>query len=305
VRAARIAPGNTPYYAAIATLLAASVVLQVVRDRGWQPYEPPAGLLWVRSGAFAQRLALGFDNLAADVYWMRAVVYFGGERRIDSRAKNYDQLYPLLDLVTTLDPHFRVAYRFGAVFLGEEFPGGAGRPDLAVQLLEKGLNNDPARWEYAADIGFVHYWWSRDYNLAAEWFKRGGEIPGGAEWLGPLAAVTLAEGGNRQSSRVLWTQLRDHAGFEWIRQSADRRLQQLDAMDAIDELNRTTQSFMKRHGRPPGSWAQLAADQRWRAMPFDPSGTLYELDAATGAVGLSTKSRLWPLPAGAAVSVPQ
>lgn len=305
MRATRVAPSNLPYHAAIAALLVVSVGLQVVRDRGWQPYEPPAGLLWIRSGALAKRLVLGFDNLAADVYWMRAVVYFGGERRADSRAKNYDQLYPLLDMVTTLDPYFRVAYRFGAIFLGEEFPGGAGRPDLAVQLLEKGLKNDPTRWEYAADIGFVHYWWLRDYQRAAEWFKRGGEIPGGAEWLGPLAAVTLAEGGNRQSSRQLWTELRDHAEFDWIRESADRRLQQLDAMDAIDELNRDTQRFIERHGKPPVSWAQLAADQRWRAMPSDPTGASYELDTATGAVSLSKKSSLWPLPVGASVGVRQ
>jgi hypothetical protein len=302
---ARIAPSNLSYYAVLAALLAASIALQVVRDRGWQPYEPPSGLMWIRSAALAKRIVLGFDNLAADIYWMRAVVYFGGERRAEHRPKNYEQLFPLLEMVTTLDPYFRVAYRFGAIFLGEPFPGGAGRPDLAVQLLQKGLDADPRRWEYAADIGFVHYWWSHDYELAAQWFRRAGEIPGGAEWLAPLAAVTLAEGGNRTSSRKLWTELRDHAEFEWIRQSADRRLQQLDAMDAIDELNRSTVLFAQRHGRPPSNWKEIAADQRWRAIPFDPVGMPYDLDPATGLVSLSVKSRLWPLPTGASVSLPQ
>ncbi len=301
----RIAPSNLQYYAAIGALLTVAIAVQVVRDRGWQPYEPPAGFLWVRSTALAKRVALGFDNLAADIYWMRAVVYFGGERRAEHRPKNYEQLYPLLDMVTTLDPYFRVAYRFGAIFLGESFPGGAGRPDLAVLLLEKGLDADPRRWEYAADMGFVHYWWSHDYDEAARWFKRAGEIPGGAEWLAPLAAVTLAEGGNRASSRKLWTELRDHAEFDWIRQSADRRLQQLDAMDAIDELNRSTQLFIQRHGRPPENWRQIAIDQGWSAIPSDPLGTPYELDPATGVVTLSPTSRLWPLPDGASVSRPQ
>ncbi len=298
----RIASSSLQHYAVIGMLLAASIAVQVVRDRGWQPYEPPAGFMWVRSTEVAKRIALGFDNLAADIYWMRAVVYFGGERRAEHRPKNYEQLYPLLDMVTTLDPYFRVAYRFGAIFLGEPFPGGAGRPDLAVLLLQKGLDADPKRWEYAADIGFVHYWWSHDYELAAQWFKRAGEIPGGAEWLAPLAAVTLAEGGNRTSSRKLWTELRDHAEFDWIRQSADRRLKQLDAMDAIDELNRSTQLFMQRHGKAPESWRQIAAEQRWRAIPTDPLGTPYELDTNTGIVTLSEKSRLWPLPVGTSVS---
>ena len=52
---------------------------------------------------------------------------------------DYPLLYPLLDLTTTLDPVFNIAYRFGSIFLAEPYPGGAGRPDLAITLLEKGL----------------------------------------------------------------------------------------------------------------------------------------------------------------------
>jgi tetratricopeptide (TPR) repeat protein len=299
----RLAPSNRLLYVIIAGLMTAAVGLQVVRDRGWQPYEPESAVMWIRSGPLAQRLALSFDSLAADVYWMRAVLYFGGQRRSVSTTKSYDQLYPLLDLVTSLDPHFRIAYRFGAIFLAEPPPAGPGRADQAVELLQKGLAHDPERWEYAQDIGFVHYWWAGDYEKAAEWFKRAGEIPGGAEWLAPVAAVTLAEGGNRDSSRKLWSELRDSSELEWIRTSAIRRLQQLDAMDAIDELNKNTQQFIARRGRPPADWRELARDQRWRLLPTDPTGTPYTLDPATGKVDLSTNSTLWPLPVGASVGL--
>ena len=296
-----IAPSNRWLYVAIAGLMAAAVAVQIVRDRGWQPYQPESGVMWIRSGPLASRLALSFDSLMADVYWIRAVVYFGGQRRAEGGAKSYDQLYPLLDLVTSLDPHFRVAYRFGSIFLAEKPPGGPGRTDQAIQLLEKGLAADPKRWEYAEDIGFVYYWWEGDYVRAAEWFKRAGEIPGGAEWLAPLAAVTLAQGGSRESSRRLWTELRDHTDMDWIRSSAERRLQQLDAMDAIDELNRGVQRFIERHKRPPRDWRELAIDQRWRGVPRDPAGEMYTLDPQTGHIGLSPKSALWPLPDGSSV----
>ena len=63
-------------------------------------------------------------------------------------------------LTTTLDPRFNIAYRFGAIFLAEPYPGGAGRPDLAIALLEKGLRARPDKWEYMQDIGFVHYWYA-------------------------------------------------------------------------------------------------------------------------------------------------
>lgn len=298
---ARRVPSNSALYAAIAVLMALALAVQIVRDRGWEPFEPPSGTMWIRSGPLAQRLALGFDNLAADIYWMRAVVYFGSQR-LNKREKSFDQLYPLLDLVTSLDSHFRVAYRFGAIFLAEPAPGGAGRPDLAVELLQKGLAAHPERWEYAQDIGFTYYWWVRDYTSAAEWFTRANEIPGAPEWLAPLAATTLAEGGSRQSSRQLWTQLRDTSESEWVKRNAAHRLQQLDAMDSIDALNRITEDFIKRHRRPPATWRELAVEQRWSRLPIDPSGALFALDPATGRVSLGPESALGPLPDGSAAA---
>lgn len=290
----RLAPANLALHGAIAVLMALSIWVQVIRDRGWHPYESPT-VLWVRSGEVAKRLALSFDSLVADVYWIRAVVYFGGQR-LNPNPQAYDQLFPLLDLVTSLDPRFNVAYRFGAIFLAEAYPGGAGRPDQAIALLQKGIRSNPQRWEYAQDIGFVHYFWTGRYDEAAEWFRRAGEIDGAPEWLPLVAATTLAEGGNRASSRTLWTELRNATEIDWVRTAADRRLQQLDAMDAIDELNRVTRDFIARTGRAPLHWRELAAAYRWRALPADPTGMEYALDQETGRVSLSEGSPLWPLP---------
>ena len=77
-------------------------------------------------------------------------------------AGEYELLQPLLDLTTTLDPFFTVAYRFGAIFLSEVPPGGPGRPDQAIALLEKGIAAQPGKWQYFHDIAFVHYWQLRD-----------------------------------------------------------------------------------------------------------------------------------------------
>ena len=90
----------------------------------------------------------------------------------------FSQLYALLDITTTLDPLFDIAYRFGSVFLAEAYPAGAGRLDLAVKLLEKGLRARPDKWEYMEDIGFVYYWYAHDYRQAAEWFQKASEVPG-------------------------------------------------------------------------------------------------------------------------------
>lgn len=286
---------NAALHALTAALLAAAIGLQVVRDRGWEPYQPPNPLLWVQSGPLMQRLALGFDNLVADVYWIRAVVYYGGKRREVSERKDYSGLYPLLDLVTSLDPHFRVAYRFGAIFLTEAYPAGPGRPDQAIQLLERAIERDFGRWEYYHDIGFVYYWWLRDYERAAEWFLRGSERPDAALWLKPLAGTVLASGGNRESSRQLWRQLLE-SDVDYLRGQATHRLAQLDAMEQIEQLTVVLQRFIERERRTPRTWRELAVAERLPAVPTDPTGVPFVFDPAVGRIDVSRKSTLWPLP---------
>ena len=297
-------PLNRHLYAAVAALLALSIGVQVVRDRGWQAYEPANPLLWLRAGPVARRLALGFDNLAADVYWMRAVVYYGGKRRGEEAGRNYDLLYPLLDLVTTLDPHFKMAYRFGAIFLTEAFPSGPGHPDLAVSLLQRGVAADPGTWEYMQDIGFVYYWWLQDFTAAAEWFDKAGTQPGAPTWLKPLAATTLARGGDRVSSRFLWRQIAESTDVDWLKTNAQLRLAQLDAMDEIDALNQIVGRVTTREGRPPRTWQQLVSSERLRGVPVDPAGVAFTLDPVTGRIGLARQSPLWPLPTDTPVLSP-
>ena len=294
--ASGLRPSNRGWLAAVVVLLAVSVGLQVIRDRGWQPYQPTTPALWFQSGLMLKRLSLGFENLVADVYWMRAVVYYGGKRRANAPNPNFDLLDPLLTFVTTLDPRFKVAYRFGAIFLTESHPNGPGRPDRAIALLRRGAEADQTAWEYLHDIGFVHYWWLRDYAGAAEWFEAAGRISGAPSWLSTLAATTLIQGGDRTASRFLWTQLLESSDVDWLKRNAELRLTQLDAMDVLDALNGASARFSARVGRPAKDWQELVASERLRGVPLDPTGVPYVLYPATGRIDVSRTSQLWPLP---------
>jgi hypothetical protein len=284
------------YLAAIAVLLAMAVGLQVWRDRGWAAYEPATPVMWLRAGPAITHAALGYDALLADLYWIRAVVYFGRQGLSTSADKNYDLLYPLLDLVTTLDPRFTVAYRFGSIFLSETPPNGPGRPDLALSLLERGVERTPERWEYMHDIGFVYYWHHRDFEKGAEWMERASRVPRAPVWLKSTAANMHAERGNRESARQLWRQLRDAAETDPMKAIADVRLAQFDAMDAIDRLNEIVARFQDAHGRLPRNLQELVAERLLRRVPLDPAGVPFEIDSATGSVRVAERSPLWPMP---------
>jgi tetratricopeptide (TPR) repeat protein len=287
----------------VGVLVGASVALQAERDRVFPRADVRERFLYLRSGDAMKRLALSYDALAADLYWIRTLQHFGGDRLSAGRGGRYELLYPLLDLTTSLDPRFNIAYRFGAIFLSEPWPGGPGRPDLAVALLKKGIANDPTKWQYMQDIGFVYYWALGDFATAASWFDRAAKVPGAPPWLGPLAATTLAQGGDRRASRFLWQQIAASADDKWMQREAERRLVQLDAMDEIDWLNARIRAYAAAHPGQVVSWDVLLRAGLFRAVPADPTGEPYVLDPFTGLVTVSERSRLAPLPTGEAVRV--
>lgn len=298
-------------------LLAGAAALEAAREARFPAPVATEDSLYLTSGTTVRRLTAGYSALAADLYWIRAIQYYGGVKlRLNEAAaarvappsqtpavgapsagastSEFRLLYPLLDLTTTLDPKFNIAYRFGSIFLAEPYPGGAGRPDLAIALLEKGLAARPDRWEYMQDIGFVHYWWRHDYESAARWFEKAANAPGGPWFLRSLAATTLAEGGDRRSSRLMWQSIRQSAEIEWLRNDAERRLVQLDVMDFIDQVQADVNKA-RVAGVTATTWPDLVRAGAIRGIPVDPSGTPYELDAE-GNVHLSSKSPLFPLP---------
>ena len=278
----------------LALLMASAVGLQALRERGGELPVGPDSLLYVRSSATLQRLALSYDSIVADVYWIRAIQVYGNTRLGRTADHSYDLLYPLLELATTLDPYFDVAYQFGALFLAEKQPGGPGRPDLALKLLERGIEAQPDDWRLYQAAGFVHYWSYRDYVKAADWFARASRLPGAPVWMEPLAAVTLAEGGNRKSSRLLWQGIQKSATDDWFQREADRRLKQLDAMDQIELLQKVVEAFTAKQGRAPASFAELARAGHVRGTIADPTGKPYRLEGST--VALDPESKLLPLP---------
>jgi tetratricopeptide (TPR) repeat protein len=248
----------------------------------------------VKSGPALRRIVLGFDALAADVYWIRAIQHYGGDRLAGGGKRKYELLYPLLDIATSLDPYFNIAYRFGAIFLSEGYPGGPGRPDQAIALLKKGISTQPTKWQYYHDIAFVYYWQLRDMEAAARWFRLAATQPNAPNWLEPVAATMLIEGGDRSSARFLLHQIL-RSEEAWLQRMAGRGLMQVDALDIIDQVQPRVARFPPPAGSP-FTWEWLIRRGALGGVPGDPSGVAFELDPQTGVVSVSRESELYPMP---------
>ncbi len=234
-------------------------------------------VLYFESPTVVKRLSLGYDGLLADIYWTRAVQYFGS--RHVTKTSDYKLLAPLLEITTALDPKLMVAYEFGASFLGPKPPEGAGQPDKAIALLEGGIRNNPDDWKLYYDLGFIYYMDLRDYARASEAFERGTHVPKAHPFLRVMAAQMAQHAGETQTARMLWQATYATTKDEMIRQNAVAHLRALEVDEGVTELEKMVAAYAEKTGRLPSSFSQLIDAGMLAGMPLDPDGRPYKLMA--------------------------
>lgn len=272
-------------------LVCAIPLLQQRIDATMGSFRAQEEILYLSSGKHVRRLVPGFENLAADLYWLRTVQYFGGQR-LFARDKKFDLLRPLIDITTELDPRLAIAYKYGATFLAEPAPIGAGRPREAVEVLEKGVAAMPDDWRMRQELGFFHFIFLKDSQRAAQILLEASRLPGAAFWLKNLAAMVLAKEGRRASSRAIWRQIYEQSDGP-MKENALLHIRVLDAYDAADAAEALVREFERRMGRRPENLDELRSAGLARAPVLDGSGMPFQYDRESGTVRVSPQSKMW------------
>jgi tetratricopeptide (TPR) repeat protein len=232
-------------------------------------------VLYMPSGKSVKRLSLGYSSLLADIYWTRAVQYFGDKSH--QRSMRYDLLYPLLDITTDLDPHLIVSYEFGSLFLSQPPPEGAGQPEKAVALVEKGIRENPSYWRLYFTLGFIHYLDRRDYKAASEAFLKGSEVPGALPWMKVMAARMAEHGDDRSTAIYLWKAVYDTSIDPQVKDTAIQHLASLRAEADIEQLEQQVKIYRERTGVFPSRWLDMVRAGLLPGLPQDPNGAEYKL----------------------------
>ncbi len=281
-------------------LLAPAVPWTQMRiDRSRGTFRAQEEILYLRSSDQVRRLFPGFEMLMADLYWIRTVQYFGTQTLAGRR---FELLQPLLDITVGLDPKFEMAYRYGAFFLAESAPGGAGQPEAAVALLDRGLRLLPRAWYMHQNRAFVVYLYLGDKERAARGLEAAVQDPGAPFWLKTMAAAFYAQGGRRDLSRRIWLRLVEEFQDERFQNMARAKVQLIDALDEVDALNALAQDIASKTGNLPPSLRDLVAASGGRLPLLDPAGVPFDYDAGRGRTAISARSPLWrpePVPGGA------
>jgi tetratricopeptide (TPR) repeat protein len=260
-------------------------------------FQPEEGRLYL-TGAALKRASLGFNGLAADWYWMRALQYVGGKMvRAGSNVSgdqlgqlNLKLLAPLLDTATTLDPRFMEPYEYAAIVL----------PDVdlpeAIRITKKGIAANPTAWRLQQHLGFI-YWQQKDYQAAGEAYEQGARLPGAPAWMEAMKARMAHEGGSRGLAREIYGRIYQQSKDAQVKEMARLRLLNLASLDEREALAKGLLLFQAKAGRCAATWREVQPLTRGLNLkldgagaPLDPGGTPYVLNVEKCEVNLARNS---------------
>lgn len=232
-------------------------------------------VLYIRSPKALKRMSLGYTGLLADLYWTRAVQYFGYQHHTHSN--DFHLLAPLLEITTQLDPKLTPAYQFGSNFLSPKPPNGAGMPEKALQLAKYGVEHNPEQWRLYYNLGFLYYTEFKDYARAADAFARGAKLPITNEFMPILAARMAQHAGEFETARMLWTTTYQTTKDKQIQRNAIDHLRALRVDEDVTQLEKLVSLYRERTGRLPENIGDLVRAGLIAGLPVDPTGQPYKL----------------------------
>ncbi len=208
--------------------LGLAIFTQAAIDRSWTRRKVER-LLYLPKSEHLRLVSLGFDEVAADYYWLRTIGYFGGHYMADKR---YPWLAHILQLVTDLDPRFSIVYYFGGIVLAME----AHQVDESNALLAKGMRHLPDNWKFPFFIGFNYFFFKGDFLAASDYIEQAARLPGHPGYLPRLAATLKARTGNVGDAIVFLETTLQTVDDDNVRQALREKIDDLRAGRMTDAL---------------------------------------------------------------------
>ncbi|NNE08883.1 MAG: hypothetical protein HKN20_10030 [Gemmatimonadetes bacterium] len=233
-------------------------------------------LSYFPSGVLLEPIVCGFENIVADLLWLRAIQYYGRHRQTDLMFGRVDHVFRTL---TDLDPHFIEAFRFGALVLVED----AHMPEEGYELLKRGIRSNPDDGGLYFDLGF-HCYLNQQYDRASVYFGHAANKKGAPENAARFAAFAQNRQGNLDIAEELWMEIYDGTTNERTRASAVFALKSIAAARDTTYLAERARAYQARFGGFPRSVDDLVKSGLAPAAPEEPFQTNYIIHPVTGEV---------------------
>ena len=224
---------------------------------------------------------LGYTQVGADLLWLRIVQVMGADV---VRPDDGEWLYHALDVVTTLDPQFLVAYDLGGGLLSEL----SGKVAWSNALLEKGRAANPDAWRLPFLLGFNHFFHLHDYVNAAGYMAEAARLSGAPAYVPELAARLYVEAQRPESALSFLDTMLAQADHPQLYEALVRRRKAVVLERDLDRLEQAREAYARSTGHALGSLQELVRGGWFDAIPPEPFDGAYVLDHRTGHIASTT-----------------
>jgi tetratricopeptide (TPR) repeat protein len=251
-------------------LVLASALVAVTSKQRRGDAGPALEVTYVPAGRALSALAPGARLSIANYYWLLTVQYLGDQ---SLRSGDFAQLFPLVDLVTDLDPEHGYAYQTAGIALSS-----AGRLDESDRILKKGIDRGPKWWTYPFYLAFNSFFYRHDYETAARWADLAARTPGASTNISHLALSLKSKAGRPEDAIALLDELRGKALDEATERALDEQYKLAVLQRDFAALDAAVERFRESRGRPPSRLEEVVAAGLLTAIPPDPFGGQYYVD---------------------------
>jgi len=212
--------------------------------------------------------SLGHRTMVSDLYWLSTVQYIGDNR---SRQLGLPQVFPLVDLITELDPGHCYAYQAAGLVLSSL------RLQESDAILKKGMEGCPDWWSYPFYLAFNDYYYRGDYPSAARWAERAARTPGARPSISRLALALKVKSGAPDEAVRFIEEMRATVDDERLREALDEQYREALLQRDFAALDAAVARFQVLRGRAPARLEEVVAAGLLDGLPTEPYGGRYEL----------------------------
>ncbi len=239
-------------------------------------YAKTENLLYLPSGKFLKGAALSYDEMLADLMFIKSIGYLGTHAETD---RNYTWLDHMLNVVTTLDPLYQFPYEFGGIVLSTE----VGRIDSGIAILKKGMENVPQThnryWYLPFYYAFNFMYYKNDYETAAEYIEIATKYKNSPEYLPLLAARLRANTDTPEAAIPFLEEMLKTTESESLKKSLIQRMDELRNLKQvkldIELLDRAVKHYYFIYNKYPNYlWELIIAGIIYK-VPEHPMGGSY------------------------------
>ncbi|MFN0061986.1 MAG: hypothetical protein ACKVPX_05665 [Myxococcaceae bacterium] len=219
----------------------------------------------------AKLMSLGFENFAADLYFIQAVQHFGNPY---NNKIHYPYLFPLLDLVSELDPEFSDPLLWGGVALQKNL----GRETWintaeSTRILRKGAERFPKEWRFLLFLAYNLATFHHDFRGAAAALEKILPLPDRPEYVPGLITRMYSSAGDLGTAQAFAQAMaQENDADPALRELMSDRLTDIETERVLRQLDALGEQFHTQLGRWPVHPQELVLQGLLVALPQEPRG---------------------------------